>query len=124
MTEPFWLKPPEDSAVLSEPAFGYYYANADRSMLASAWWSDQRGNQLRAGEDQGIKMGWFRPAGAELTISGRRLDGDAPALHSDVPCCYPTRFQASGVAFPTEGCWEITGRAAESELTFVVWVDP
>jgi hypothetical protein len=29
-----------------------------------------------------------------------------------------------GVDFPTLGCWEITGRYAEAELSFVVWVGP
>jgi hypothetical protein len=78
---------------------------------------------LKPGED-GIKVGWFRPEGAELLISGERLDADAPPLESHVPCCYPTRFQATGVMFPTEGCWEIRAKAAESELKFVVWVEP
>ena len=27
-----------------------------------------------------------------------------------------------GVDFPTTGCWEITGRYADAELSFVVWV--
>jgi hypothetical protein len=41
-----------------------------------------------------------------------------------IPCCYPTRFQSSGLYFPTEGCWEVTAQAGESELVFVVRVEP
>lgn len=122
VTEPTWLKPPDDSAVSNEPAFGHYFANDDQSILASAWWVDQPGYPLLAGE-AGLKMGWFRPAGATLAITGQRLDGEAPPLEAHVPCCYPTRFQATGIVFPTAGCWQITAKAAESELVFVVAVE-
>lgn len=124
LSEPVWAKPPADSAVQGAPAFGYYFVNDDRSIWAAAWWTGEEDEYwLRAG-DEGIKTGWFRPAGTTLEIAGRRLDGQAPALHSHVPCCYPTRFQATGLFFPTEGCWEVTAGAAESELSFVVWVEP
>lgn len=122
VTEPAWERPPDDAAVQSEPGYGYYYVNADRSIWASAWWTGLDENYLLPGE--GIKTGWFRPAGAELHITGKRLDGEAPALEAHVPCCYPTRFQATGLLFPTEGCWQVTARAAESALSFIVEVKP
>ncbi len=123
VTEAEWLKPPEDAAVNDPPAFGYYYVNDDLTIWASAGWMSTEEKVLRYSEE-GIKMGWFRPAGAELEITGRRLDGQAPPLEAHASCCYPTRFQASGVYFPTGGCWKITARAAENELSFVVWVEP
>jgi len=123
VTEPVWIKPPDDSAVSNEPVSGYYYVNEDQSILTSAWWKEQDINYLRVHED-GLKMGWFRPAGAELQITGRRLDGGAPLLESHVPCCYPTRFQATSLYFPTEGCWEVTAKAGESILKFIVTVAP
>jgi hypothetical protein len=122
VTEPDLLVPPGDSAVQGDPGEGYYYANADRSILAAAWWWDAENYILRAGEE-GIKTGWFRPAGADLMITGERLDGAAPPLDSSVPCCYPTRFQASGLIFPTEGCWEVNAEADGELLSFVVWVE-
>jgi hypothetical protein len=123
VTEPVWAKPPDDSAVQNPPSYGYYFLNEDRSIWASAWWTDSEEYSLHAGED-GNKVGWFRPAGAELKIIGRRLDAQAPPLEAHVPCCYPTQFQATGLAFPTEGCWEVTAKAADSILTFVVQVEP
>jgi hypothetical protein len=123
LTEPTWVKPPEDSAVQNPPQFGYYFVNEDNTMWAAAWWAGQEGYHLRAGEE-GNKMGWFRPEGATLAITGHRLDAEAPALEAEIPCCYPTRFQATGLLFPTEGCWEVLAAAAESELSFVVWVAP
>jgi hypothetical protein len=123
ITEPAWLKPPEDAAVQNEPAFGHYLVNADRSIWASAWWTGQDEFPLRATAD-GNKIGWFRPAGAPLEITGKRMDAPAPPLKVHVPCCYPTQFQSSVLYFPTEGCWKVTARAAESEIVFVVRVEP
>jgi hypothetical protein len=123
VTEPAWLKPPDDPAVLSEPAFSYYYVNEDSSIWSAAYWGDEEKEYLRASED-GLKWGWFRPEGALLEITGSRIDGEAPPLRSEVPCCYPTRFQVSGLYFPTEGCWEVTAKADDKELSFVVWIRP
>jgi hypothetical protein len=123
LAEPIWAKPPADSAVQGSPEFGYYFVNEDSSIWASAWWTKQDDYHLRV-SPEGIKVGWFRPAGAALEITGQRIDAQAPALEAHIPCCYPTRFQATGLIFPTEGCWEVTAKAEDSELSFVVWVEP
>ena len=69
------------------------------------------------------KFGWWRGVSGKLRIEGRRLDGPAPPLGSDVPDGYgDTGFQASGIVFPTEGCWEVTGRVGAASLTFVTLV--
>jgi hypothetical protein len=71
----------------------------------------------------GMKFGWWRAVPGGLRITGRRLDGPAPPLRADVPAGYgQTGFQASGVDFPTEGCWEVTGAVAEATLSFVTFV--
>jgi hypothetical protein len=121
VTEPLWLKFPADSAVEDPPAFGHYFINKDQSIWASASWTNRE--EYPYVREEGIKVGWFRPAGATLEITGQRLDGEAPPLKAEVPCCYPTRFQATGLYFPTEGCWEVTARAADRELSFVVWIE-
>jgi hypothetical protein len=69
------------------------------------------------------KFGWWRGASGSLTITGRRLDGNAPPAKAEVPGGYgDSGFQASGVTFPTPGCWEVTGELAGSRLTFVTLV--
>jgi hypothetical protein len=69
------------------------------------------------------KFPWWRGVTGTLRIEGRRLDGSAPPLTADVPDGYgDTGFQASGISFPTEGCWEVTGRAGPASLTFVTLV--
>jgi hypothetical protein len=114
VTQPFQDQPPDDPN--ADPfGFGSWYINEDRSMWVGlppdgAWDTD------------GEKVIWMRPAGAELAVSGQRLDADAPPLRADIPCCYPTGFQVTGLYFPTEGCWEVVATAGEHELRFVTEV--
>ena len=70
------------------------------------------------------KYGWWRKTAGNLTITGRRLDASAAPLKSDVPNGYgDIGFQASGVTFPTEGCWQVTGKTAHTApLTFITLV--
>ena len=63
-----------------------------------------------------------------LTVSGRRIDSPAGPLQTDGPgtasWTKDDQFIMTGINFPTTGCWEITGRYENDELTFVVWVSP
>ena len=69
------------------------------------------------------KFGWWRGVPGELRIEGHRLDAAAPPLVAHVPEGYgDSGFQASGITFPTEGCWQVTGRVGEASLTFVTLV--
>ena len=72
----------------------------------------------------GMKFGWYRLTNGYLTITGRRLDAPAPqALGLTFPGGYGlTGFNASGVIFPAEGCWQVTGRVGRVALTFVTFV--
>jgi hypothetical protein len=71
----------------------------------------------------GMKWWWWRGVEGPLTIEGRRLDAPAPPLRADIPPGYgETGFQAAGLIFPSEGCWEVTGKVGQTELTFVTLV--
>jgi hypothetical protein len=73
--------------------------------------------------DVDMKFGWWRGVKGRLTISGHRLDGAAGPVKAEIPGGYTaTGFQATGIDFPTEGCWEVTGSVGTSHLTFVVIV--
>ena len=116
-TEAVRAEPPPDRN--ADPfGTGPWYVNADRTIWAG--WDAVR---MKAGK-KGNKVLWIRPAGSQLIVSGRRLDSDASPMTARVPCCYPTGFQASGLAFPTDGCWEITALAGKSQLAFVTLVAP
>lgn len=97
----------------------YWYINADRTIWASTM---PPGSDWHAGQSD--KMYWVRPAGTQLTITARRLDGDAPAPDVSIPCCYPTGFQIVGLGFPAAGCWEVDAKTGTSALHFVTLVKP
>ena len=72
-----------------------------------------------------MKFGWLRGEGlrGKLAIHGKRLDAPAPPLRADIPEGYgDTGFQATGLIFPTEGCWEVTGEVGDTRVTFVTRV--
>jgi hypothetical protein len=73
----------------------------------------------------GMKIAWYRANGlhGRLVIKGKRLDAVAPPLRAEIPDGYSdTGFQPSGVIFPTEGCWQVTGKVADASVTFVTRV--
>ena len=73
----------------------------------------------------GMKMVFFRDptAAGRFTVTGRRLDGIALPLRADIPDGYgESGVQATGLHFPTEGCWEITVTSGPATLTFVTQV--
>jgi hypothetical protein len=70
-----------------------------------------------------MKFPWWREATGKLRIEGRRTDGSGPPLSARVPDGYGERgFQPARIHFPTQGCWEVTGRAGDASLTFVTLV--
>jgi hypothetical protein len=84
-----------------------------------------REHVLADGEFGGMKWAWYRFVPGKLTIEGRRLDGPAGPLRADIPDGYGVMgFQVSGLIFPTDGCWEVTGRVGDASLTFVTYVIP
>ncbi len=69
------------------------------------------------------KFGWWRITKGKLGITGRRVDATAPPIRASIPDGYGSSgFQASGITFPMEGCWEITGAVGGATLTFVTLV--
>lgn len=108
-------------------AFGYQISNDSRTLWMGGLWEDgvipAEEPYLRPDGAVGMKFGWWREVSGKLTITGRQLDGAAPPLRAEVPDGYGDRgFQASGVIFPTEGCWEVIGELAGNTLTFVTLV--
>jgi hypothetical protein len=79
--------------------------------------------QVNADGSIEMKWPWWRGVRGTLRIEGRRLNGDAAPLRAEIPAAYGlVGFQPSGLIFPTEGCWEITGRVGDASLTFVTIV--
>jgi len=61
-----------------------------------------------------------------LKVTGKRLGSPAPPLQSGVSHGWTNDeshpFITNGINLPALGCWKITGRYADAELSFVVWV--
>jgi hypothetical protein len=61
-----------------------------------------------------------------LKVAGKRLGSPTPPLQSDVSHGWTNDeshpFITDGINLPALGCWKITGRYADAELSFVVWV--
>jgi hypothetical protein len=75
----------------------------------------------RLPEGMALKFGWWRGVRGLLAIEGHRLDGSAPPLRSIVPAGYgDIGFQSTMLVFPSEGCWHVTGRVGDDELSFVI----
>ena len=71
---------------------------------------------------------WDEEPEPALIVSGERLDTSAPPLiASKATNAYAGDIGSAmlvGVDLPTLGCWKITGKYADAELSFVVWVAP
>ena len=63
-----------------------------------------------------------------LTVTARRLDGDAPSFQvSEATNGYHESFNWAmliGVELASPGCWEFTGQYKGHQLSFVLWVPP
>ncbi len=105
----------------------YEYEN---EFLATGLWPDgtvvfKPGGAGSVEEDGSLtmKFPWTRYIKGQLTIDGHRLDGWAPPLRAHIPAGYgDTGFQATGLIFPTPGCWEVAGHVGNGHLTFVTRV--
>ena len=71
---------------------------------------------------------WSQEPQPALKVTGERLDAPAPPLHvSEATNASASDIGSAmlvGVDMPTLGCWKITGKYADVELSFVVWVAP
>ena len=68
---------------------------------------------------------WGAESEAKLMVTGRRVDSPAPPLIAG--SAYGGWLEENpsvnvSLRFPTPGCWEVTGRYKDQELTFVIWV--
>jgi hypothetical protein len=106
-----------------------WYANANRTIWATFWGWDfvlRGADQVdpKRGHVPGQKVLWYKPSDSSLSVTGRRIDGNAPPLGYDISIDpRPSGpIQPSGIYFPVPGCWEIEAKAGTAELRFVVLV--
>ncbi len=106
------------------------YGNASGTLFTEPWpggkvvFTPEGPGSILPDGSLAMKWPWYRHnVVGQLAIEGRRLDAPAPPLRVEIPCCYDeTGFQPSELIFPTEGCWEVTGKAGGAILKFVTLV--
>lgn len=75
-----------------------------------------------------VGYSWMEEPEPELHITAHRLDdpsisfSESPATNAFAPDIQSAMLM--GVDFPTPGCWQITGRYADTELSYVVQIEP
>ena len=122
VTLPNGNAPPGENASRSHHGNGALWT----ALAPSGKWV-ARPESVGRGGSVGTKYWWWRGVSGQLKITGRRLDAPARPLRAHIPSGYADDgFQASGIDFPSEGCWEITGSvvdpgtlAVRGSLTFV-----
>ena len=71
---------------------------------------------------------WTEEPEPALTVTGDRLDAPARPLNvSEATNASASDIGSAmlvGIDLPTLGCWKITGKYGDAELSFVVWVAP
>ncbi len=69
---------------------------------------------------------WIEEPEPNLIVTGERLDSSDPPLRaSKATNAYASDIGSAmlvGVDIPTAGCWKLTGKYNDVELSFVVWV--
>jgi len=68
------------------------------------------------------KYGWWRAGSAKPAIRGSLVTDPHRHLRANVPGGYGSGFQATGLTFPTTGCWRVTGSFGRAALHFTVLV--
>jgi hypothetical protein len=116
----------------AKPPFAGEDFNYGNRYLGVNMWPNGRLAASRGGQTWGqimrdgsiwAKVGWWRAVPGRLHIQGERLDATAPPLRASVPAGYgSTGFQATGLIFPTTGCWRVVGTLAGHELALFVLV--
>jgi hypothetical protein len=127
VTVPNGSQPPDKtwggsgSTAWKKAATAYSYGNG------RLWTTLPVDGKLHVVPDEQGKLGekwiWYRTVHGRLSISGRRLDGPGDFRTGpleEIVVGRDTGLLVNDLVFPSEGCWQITGSAGETGITFVV----
>lgn len=114
---------PETPASTEKPAAaeaglvaGSWYRNPDGSI-----WIGTPASGAHQGENQ---FNWVVPAGAQVQVSGVRLDIMAAPMTAGLPSVSSSGIFTGTLDFPTDGCWQIAAQAGEKTAQFILYVAP
>jgi hypothetical protein len=130
--QPFVPPPPHPA----KPGRGYYWFGTERLWTSLPEVGTWRLGHYSPGDPTFRQKLFFWRQGYDpdtepspnLTVGGKRIDAHAGPLLTDGKgiggSTRDDQFIVTGINFPTAGCWEITGRYENDELTVVIWVSP
>jgi hypothetical protein len=108
-TDKLWTQLPMDGTWKGLPHYNPTDTAFRQKLL---WW--------RRGYD------WRTENAPKLRVTGRRLDAPAAPLEAGTSHGWTDDanhpFMVVGMDIPTLGCWKVTGRFEDAELSFVIWV--
>ena len=131
---------PQDPPFVPPPPYDHLGFDGEFWYGSNALWTAVRRNGTWEGLSHNSsgytqKVFWWREGydrekepEPPLVVTAERVDGKAPpgktskatnAFSSDIGTA-----MLVGVDLPTPGCWKITGKYRDAELSFVVWVAP
>jgi hypothetical protein len=71
---------------------------------------------------------WNEEPEPQISVTAERVDAPAtPFKESTGTNAYASDIGSAmltGVNFSTAGCWKVTGKYADAELSFVIWIAP
>lgn len=118
VTQPNTFFPPgettgPENAIGNDQVIVEYWKNGTDSLLTE----NPADNSFR------WEVWWWRNVTGALDIEGRRIDAESESLHVEfADSTGDTGPQKTILIFPSPGCWEVTGRAGDASLTFVLEV--
>lgn len=117
VTPPLDERPPDKHLADWSPQ-GRWFKSPDGKIWVAA---NNLDDLATLGMGQATKVLWGKPAGIDLTVTGRRLDAEASPLIAQVsPYYHDDILNPSGIGVPTPGCWGIEARAGQSLLRIVI----
>jgi hypothetical protein len=128
---PAFVPPAPYLRVPSDGYFWYGTATLFTELPAKGVWDDPLHDEN--GYSQKLWWGregynWQAEPDPALTVTTKRLDAEvATRLYTDATNAYTPEdgsFMLTGGDFRTAGCWQVTGRYGETELSYVVWIAP
>lgn len=118
---PFLADPAANMSGLGKDQFWYGSSKLWTMLPVDGMWRGWQAPAKPGDFAYGNKIPWFRadsPRRGPVTITGTRLDGPAPAFTET------WGIGIGGINIPVGGCWQITARFQNDELSFRVWVVP
>ena len=97
---------------------GPWHVNTDRTI----WMQNGTFPEWRQGLNQKVMA--IKPVGVVLTVAGVRLDSPADPLTVDSRGGSQFGFNTMALTFPTAGCWNVTAKAGDREMSFIAIVRP